>query len=81
MLISRRNIVLVTPHLVSYLLCLLGGNHDGALKSSLLHVLVAADVPEDPGRLAAKLLHDDVVQHGLGDGHQDLIDIDLVLPC
>ena len=80
MLVRRRNIARVTSHLVSYLLRLLGGDHHGALESSLLHVLVAADVSEHPGCLAAELLHDDVVQHGLGDGHQDVVDVDLIFP-
>ena len=71
---------LLTPHLVSDLLRLLRGDHDGPLQSSLLHVLVAADVPEHPGRLTAELLHDDAVQDRLSDGHQDVVDVDLIFP-
>ena len=71
---------LLTIHLVSDLLRLLRRDHDGSLQSSLLHVLVAADVPEHPGRLTAELLHDDAIQDSLRDGHQDLVDVDLVLP-
>ena len=64
--------------LVRYLLGLLGGDHDGPLQVGLLHILVAADEPEDPGGLAAEPLHHDTVHHSFADGEKDVLDVQLI---